>query len=413
MGRQNFSNVRKPSAVQNEIYKQMEANENRKFDRVNRSAPAAAPAAESDPRPDRQARPAPPAGRPHPGRVRRQEAAAPRPHVAGVTAQSTSGSRRQAVTRHDGQVVGQGSAGLDQRDDAAAEAGAGEAGADHAVRGGQPLRPARRAPGCSPRSRRAGCGGWRPSPRPSRARSPLAERVGQLRRRAAFSVMTWRARRRTTSSGSWSRSSRVAPRSGPMSACARLAGGRPLGVGARRQLPALAGVDHDHLDVVGHRDRRDLERRAVDPQGVARDAGGAGELVHDPAGHPGRPLLGALARAGQVERRAVEPERQRHGHLQGGRRRQARADRQRRRRPIADEPDRWTQLGHDAGDVPRPARVDAAAGRSTSSGTTAGSGSSGERSVHHVAAAVGRSPSCRGRWPSAARGRRCGRCGRR
>jgi uncharacterized membrane protein YdbT with pleckstrin-like domain len=47
MGRQNFSNVRKPSAVQNEIYVQMEANENRKFDRVNRSAPAAAPATES------------------------------------------------------------------------------------------------------------------------------------------------------------------------------------------------------------------------------------------------------------------------------------------------------------------------------------------------------------------------------
>ncbi len=34
MGRQEFSNVRKPSAVQNEIHKQMEANENRKFDRV-------------------------------------------------------------------------------------------------------------------------------------------------------------------------------------------------------------------------------------------------------------------------------------------------------------------------------------------------------------------------------------------
>jgi uncharacterized membrane protein YdbT with pleckstrin-like domain len=42
MGRQDFSNVRKPSAVQNEIYKQMEANENRKFDRVNRGAPATA-----------------------------------------------------------------------------------------------------------------------------------------------------------------------------------------------------------------------------------------------------------------------------------------------------------------------------------------------------------------------------------
>lgn len=35
MGRQNFSNVRKPSAVQNEIYRQMEQNENRKFDRIN------------------------------------------------------------------------------------------------------------------------------------------------------------------------------------------------------------------------------------------------------------------------------------------------------------------------------------------------------------------------------------------
>lgn len=34
MGRQNFSNVRKPSAVQNEIYRQMEQNENRKFDRL-------------------------------------------------------------------------------------------------------------------------------------------------------------------------------------------------------------------------------------------------------------------------------------------------------------------------------------------------------------------------------------------
>jgi len=44
MGRQNFSNVRKPSAVQNEIYRQMESNENRKFDRIG-SRPGAAPAA--------------------------------------------------------------------------------------------------------------------------------------------------------------------------------------------------------------------------------------------------------------------------------------------------------------------------------------------------------------------------------
>ena len=34
-GQQSFSNVRNPSAVQNEIYKQMEDNENRKFDRIN------------------------------------------------------------------------------------------------------------------------------------------------------------------------------------------------------------------------------------------------------------------------------------------------------------------------------------------------------------------------------------------
>jgi uncharacterized membrane protein YdbT with pleckstrin-like domain len=37
-GRQAFSNVRKPSAVQNEIYVQMEANENRKFDRMGGAA---------------------------------------------------------------------------------------------------------------------------------------------------------------------------------------------------------------------------------------------------------------------------------------------------------------------------------------------------------------------------------------
>ena len=41
MGRQSFSNVRKPSAVQNEIYRQMEANENRKFDRIGGVRPAA------------------------------------------------------------------------------------------------------------------------------------------------------------------------------------------------------------------------------------------------------------------------------------------------------------------------------------------------------------------------------------
>jgi uncharacterized membrane protein YdbT with pleckstrin-like domain len=36
-GRQAFSNVRQPSAVQNEIYRQIEANENRKYERVGES----------------------------------------------------------------------------------------------------------------------------------------------------------------------------------------------------------------------------------------------------------------------------------------------------------------------------------------------------------------------------------------
>jgi membrane protein YdbS with pleckstrin-like domain len=36
-GSQQFSNIRKPLNVQNEIYRQMESNENRKFDRVGRN----------------------------------------------------------------------------------------------------------------------------------------------------------------------------------------------------------------------------------------------------------------------------------------------------------------------------------------------------------------------------------------
>ncbi len=40
-GTETFENIRKPSVVQKEVYVQMEANENRKFDRINRQAPAA------------------------------------------------------------------------------------------------------------------------------------------------------------------------------------------------------------------------------------------------------------------------------------------------------------------------------------------------------------------------------------
>lgn len=47
-GRQEFENMRKPSAIQNEIYVAMEANENRKYDRIGGGA-GAVPAAPSIP----------------------------------------------------------------------------------------------------------------------------------------------------------------------------------------------------------------------------------------------------------------------------------------------------------------------------------------------------------------------------
>jgi uncharacterized membrane protein YdbT with pleckstrin-like domain len=40
LGQQKFSDIKQPLKVQNEIYRQMEGNENRKFDRVGRSQPA-------------------------------------------------------------------------------------------------------------------------------------------------------------------------------------------------------------------------------------------------------------------------------------------------------------------------------------------------------------------------------------
>ncbi|MEO6627047.1 MAG: PH domain-containing protein [Aquihabitans sp.] len=48
-GSESFSDIRKPSIVQKEIYVQMEANENRKFDRARGPAPAAAAAAPQAP----------------------------------------------------------------------------------------------------------------------------------------------------------------------------------------------------------------------------------------------------------------------------------------------------------------------------------------------------------------------------
>jgi uncharacterized membrane protein YdbT with pleckstrin-like domain len=41
-GRETFANIRKPSTVQNEIYRQMEASENRRFDRIGHAGAAPA-----------------------------------------------------------------------------------------------------------------------------------------------------------------------------------------------------------------------------------------------------------------------------------------------------------------------------------------------------------------------------------
>lgn len=51
-GAQTFENMKKPSRIQNEIYQQMENNENRKFDRVATGINAAAPAPPAEAAPD-------------------------------------------------------------------------------------------------------------------------------------------------------------------------------------------------------------------------------------------------------------------------------------------------------------------------------------------------------------------------
>ena len=58
----------------------------------------------------------------------------------------------------------------------------------------------------------------------------------------------------------------------------------------------------EHGQVIRQGDRRDLEARAVDSQGMSGTSGDRGELVHDPARHTRRALLGALAEAGESKR---------------------------------------------------------------------------------------------------------------
>ena len=89
-----------------------------------------------------------------------------------------------------------------------------------------------------------------------RARSRPAASASANAVTRAFSVITWRARRRTTSSSMRSTSSSVASRSGPTTASARAALAHPVGV-LRPFQRAMRHELHDDRHVVGNRDRRD------------------------------------------------------------------------------------------------------------------------------------------------------------
>ena len=58
-GQQRFTDIRKPALVQNEIYRQMEANENRKFDRIGKNLTASQAPAPSPPPVDEPTKVAP------------------------------------------------------------------------------------------------------------------------------------------------------------------------------------------------------------------------------------------------------------------------------------------------------------------------------------------------------------------
>ena len=69
----------------------------------------------------------------------------------------------------------------------------------------------------------------------------------------------------------------------------------PLGVPRPGERALLSRVHDAHLEAVGQGDVRALEGVAVEDEGVAVAAGRRRQLVEDPAGDPGGPLLGALA----------------------------------------------------------------------------------------------------------------------
>ena len=229
------------------------------------------------------------------------------------------------------------------------------------VDGDRAGRPARRAPGCSPRSRRAGWRGWRPSPSPSAGAVAGGERRDELvdPRVLGDHVAGPPADDRVGRCASRSPSDGVA-RADRSSACGRP--GRPRPARRRRSSAScspLPGVDDHDLEVVG-------ERHRAAPSSVVQSIRRAWpstpaaltQLVHDPARHAGRPLLGPLARAGPassggaLEARAPAPPPPRGRPTTTGPRRSGAWC-----PPSPVEPGRRPQLGHHAGDVARPRRA--------------------------------------------------------
>ena len=152
---------------------------------------------------------------------------------------------------------------------------------------------------------------------------------------------------------------------------------------------------------------------AVDQQRVAVDAArptASWSMI--PHGHAGRALLGPLARARHARGRAVG------ARARGPRRPRAPRSTTGPRRSAAscdtspDEAACRSQLRDDAGDVAGPRRARPTTGRRRPARPPRARARRRTRSTHRSPSALGRRRWCRGRWPSAAPGRRCSRCGR-
>ena len=163
--------------------------------------------------------------------------------------------------------------------------------------------------------------------RPEHGEVAARQRVGQSPARAAFSLTTCRARgsSRTCSIVASRRLASPSRAAIASHSARRAAYSLPASVRGR---PLCTTSDRDARR---QRHRRDLERAAVDEEGVAGDAEDRAQLVHQPAGHAGRERPRRRARAAASARpsssrpaRVGERDRARDGERRA--RRQARAD---------------------------------------------------------------------------------------